>query len=293
VEITYRNQLREQGKLHFLSGKQEFIRLGVLDDIDMMIMQHVAVGEPGFKAGAGSLCTGFTGKLIRYIGREAHAGAAPYDGVNALNAAMLGLMAIHTQRETFRDEDHIRIHPIITKGGDLVNVVPADVRLETYVRGANIEAILAASEKTNRALRAGADAVGAECVITELPGYMPAVLNDPLMDLMYANLKTLVGDGARRLCGGFGGGSTDQGDVSQLMPSLQAYFAAAAGGLHSDSYRLADRELGYITSAKALTMLAIDLLAEGAAKGLAVKNSFKPTLTKERYLSDWGGIHTK
>ena len=140
VEITYRNKLREEGKLWFLSGKQEFIRLGEFDDIDISVMQHSAVAAPGFRAGATSVCNGFTVKLINYKGKAAHAGAAPYDGVNALNAAMLGLMAIHAQRETFRDEDHIRVHPIITKGGDIVNIVPADVRLESYVRGSNTDA---------------------------------------------------------------------------------------------------------------------------------------------------------
>ena len=131
VEVTYRNKLRDEGKLWFLGGKQEFIRLGEFDNIDISIMQHSAVAAPGFKAGATSVCNGFTVKLINYKGKAAHAGAAPFDGVNALNAAMLGLMAVHAQRETFRDEDHIRVHPIITKGGDIVHVVPADVRLES------------------------------------------------------------------------------------------------------------------------------------------------------------------
>lgn len=85
---------------------------------------------------------------------EAHAGARPFDGINALNAAALSLLAINSQRETFREKDRIRVHPIITKGGDLVNIVPADVRMETYVRGTNLEGILDASEKVNRSLQA-------------------------------------------------------------------------------------------------------------------------------------------
>ena len=94
VEITYRNKRREEGKQWFLGGKQEFIRLGEFDDIDISVMQHSSVMEPGFKAGASSVCTGFTTKLVNYKGKAAHAGAAPFEGVNALNAAMLGLMAV-------------------------------------------------------------------------------------------------------------------------------------------------------------------------------------------------------
>ena len=117
VELEYRNKLRNQGKIRFLGGKQELIALGEFDDIDVTMMFHSANSER--KIGIGGSSNGFIGKLIKYIGKEAHSGGAPHLGVNALNAAMLGLMGIHAQRETFQDEDHIRVHPIITKGGDL------------------------------------------------------------------------------------------------------------------------------------------------------------------------------
>ncbi len=290
VEITFRHKLREEGKLWFLSGKQEFIRLGEFDNIDISVMQHSSPREPGFKAGATSLCTGFTAKLINYKGKAAHAGAAPFDGVNALNAAMLGLMAVHAQRETFRDEDHIRVHPIITKGGDIVNVVPADVRLETYVRGSNTEAIMSASKKVDRAFKSGGDAVGAECEIIELPGYLPVVQCEDLNDLMVQELNTLVGEDVLKVCPGFGGGSSDQGDVSQLLPSIQSYFAGVEGGLHTKDFCMKDKELTMITSAKAMLCLAIELLYDDAAVGRKVKEGFKPVLTKEEYLRNWGRL---
>ena len=290
VEITYRNKLREEGKLWFLSGKQEFIRLGEFDDIDISVMQHSAVAAPGFKAGAASVCNGFTVKLINYKGKAAHAGAAPFEGVNALNAAMLGLMAVHAQRETFRDEDHIRVHPIITKGGDIVNIVPADVRLESYVRGSNTEAIMKASEKVNRAFRSGADAVGAECEIIELPGYLPVIQCEELNDLMYKELQTLVGDEVLNDCPGFGGGSTDLGDVSHLMPAIQSFFAGVDGGLHTKDFCLKDKDLAVLTAAKAMLCLVIELLYDGAEKGRAIKEGFKPVFTKEEYLREWGRL---
>src|SRR5207244_9218026 len=91
---------------------------------------------------------------------------------NALYAAQIGLMAINAIRETFRDEDTIRVHPIITHGGSQVNVIPGEVRIETYVRGRTMEAILDANVKVDRALRAGARALGANVEIETLPGYM-------------------------------------------------------------------------------------------------------------------------
>ncbi len=291
VEIEYRNRLREAGKIAFLGGKQEFIRLGALDDIDMMLMQHITQPDGAVKASAGDHCNGFTAKLIRYTGKAAHAGAAPFEGVNALNAANLGLMAIHAQRETFRDEDHIRVHPIITKGGTLVNIVPDDVRMETYVRGSNVQAIFDASAKVNRALKSGGDAVGAQTEIIELPGYLPSAFDEELINLAYENLKVLFGEaGAERMGRGFGGGSTDAGDVSCLIPTLHAYMGGAGGALHSTNFTVADKETAYINAAKTLVMTAIDLLADGAQAGLAIRKHFKPTMTKQEYLTEWGHL---
>lgn len=291
VELEYRNKLREEGKISFLGGKQEFVKLGVMDDVDVMVMQHTqSTHGCEIKANAGSNANGFVGKLVRYIGKEAHAGGAPFDGINALNAAEIGLAAIHAQRETFRDEDHIRVHPIITKGGDLVNIVPSDVRIETYVRGARVEAILDASNKVNRALEAGAYAVGAQCKITELPGYLPVVIHQPLADLMYENLCQLLGKEKVECISGASGGSTDAGDISHLLPTVHAYIGGAKGGAHCADYEIEDKELAYITAGKALIMTAIDLLADGAETGLEVKKSFTPVMTKEEYLRDWGHV---
>ncbi len=291
AELEYRNGLREKGIIHFLGGKQEFICRGEFDNIDIAVMQHTSMAANSKRVCGGSSCNGFVGRLIQYLGRESHAGAAPHEGINALNAAMLGLMAVHAQRETFRDQDSIRVHPIITKGGDLVNVVPADVRLETYVRGSNTPAILDAAVKVDRAFRSGGDAVGAQTILTPLPGYLPAVLNEPLMKLVYENGVALYGEDQCELIGaGFGGGSTDQGDVSHLIPSAQAFFAGASGGFHTEDFCLCDKETAYIAAAKVMTMVCIDLLYDGAAVGKQIKADFTPVMTKEEYLRDWGGI---
>ncbi|MCI1959430.1 MAG: amidohydrolase [Clostridia bacterium] len=291
IEIEYRNRLRKEGKLKFLGGKQEFIRLGKFDDVDIAIMQHTAMSDGGFKAGAGSPCNGFVSKIIHYTGKSAHAGSEPYNGINALNAASIGTLAVHAQRETFRDEDHIRVHSIMTKGGDVVNIVPADVTLEAYVRGANTPAILDASSKVNRAYKAGGDAVGAKTDITTLPGYMPVVMCDPLLDIMYKNMKELLGtQGVERLCAGFGGGSTDAGDVSQILPVVHSFFGGAEGGFHSERFQIVDRDLAVISAAKCLTMVLIDLLWDGAKEGLKIKNTYVPPMTKDEYLEKWGGI---
>ncbi len=291
IEMAYRSQLRREGKIKMFGGKQEFICRGLMDDIDMMIMQHntptEGAQETPWKANVGGASNGFVSKEVFYTGRAAHAGGAPHDGINALQAAKIGLFAIDAQRETFRDEDHIRVHPIITKGGDTVNVVPADVRIETYVRGASVKAILDASAKVNRALRAGGDAVGAGTRIVEVPGYLPMTNDEGLQDVMYANLVALLGADRVRRHIPHSGGSTDAADVAALMPVVHAYIGGAEGVAHSKDYRVVDKELAYIVAAKALAMTVIDLLADGAKIGLEIRKNFKPSMTKQEYIDTW------
>src|SRR5437764_11961932 len=106
---------------------------------------------------------------------------------------MLALNAISAQRETFWEKDTIRIHPIITKGGDAVSVVPAEVTMETFVRGGSREAIVDANKKVDRCLRAGAMAMGAEAEIHTIPVYLPQHNDRQLGEMFGANVAALFG----------------------------------------------------------------------------------------------------
>ena len=223
-------------------------------------------------------------KQIRFIGRAAHAGGAPQLGVNALNAAMIAMNAIAAQRETFWEKDTIRIHPIITKGGDAVSVVPAEVTMETFVRGGSLEAILDANRKVDRCLRAGAMAVGAEVEIRTIPGYLPQ-RNDMRMGRVFGeNVEAIFGPGEFAI-GGHRTGSTDMGDLAHLMPVIHPYVVAAEGHAHSADWRINDPQHGYLTPAKLLAMTAIDLLYGDAAPSREILAKFEPAMTKEAYLA--------
>ena len=286
VELEYRNRLRREGKLVFLAGKQEFIRLGVLDGVGAVLMFHLKEADPIKKILIGSTHNGCLAKFIRYKGKESHAGGAPHFGINALNAAMLGLMGIHAQRETFRDEDCVRVHPIITKGGDLVNVVPADVRIETFVRGKSVESMQDANFKVNRALKAGAMAIGAEVEILDLPGYLPSLFDARLDRLFAENMAALLGAEAVGQAG-HQTGSTDIGDVSHLIPALHAYVKAGKGNLHTEDFVISEPRLAYVESAKGLALTAVDLLWDGAREGLSIKEGYRAKYSKEEYLKVW------
>ena len=175
-DVAWRVTQRNAGKLEFLGGKPELLRLGHLDDVDMAMMIHATPRPEEGKFAIPVSNNGCVVKTVRYVGKAAHAGGMPHRGINALYAAQIGLMSINAIRETFRDEDTIRVHPIMTHGGSQVNVIPADVRLETFVRGKTLDAIADADRKVDRALRAGALALGAKVEIETLPGYMPHAL---------------------------------------------------------------------------------------------------------------------
>ena len=174
IDVEERLGRVARGEIEFMLGKQELVAKGHFDDIDMAMMIHTGSASAGkARSAIADSSNGALVKQIRFVGRAAHAGGAPQLGINALNAAVIAMNAIAAHRETFWEKDTIRIHPIITKGGDAVSVVPAEVTMETFVRGGSLEAILDANRKVDRCLRAGAMAMGAEVEIQTIPGYLP------------------------------------------------------------------------------------------------------------------------
>jgi amidohydrolase len=284
VEIEERLRLRDEGKIRYLGGKQELVRLGYLQPIQMAMIVHAHSDLPARKMLFGGSGNGFMAKSVQFRGKAAHAGVSPHEGINALNAACLAMVNIHFQRETFRDEDSIRVHPIITKGGDVVNVVPPDVRMETYVRGRRVAAILDASKKVDRAIRAGADAVGAEATIRNIPGYLPLIQNVDLTLLARQNAVSIAGEeGVGE--GGFMGGSTDAGDLAHLIPTIQPYAGGIQGLLHGSGFKVIDYDSAVIYPAKVMAMTAIDLLYGDAGEARRVIENFRPALKAEEYLT--------
>jgi amidohydrolase len=282
IELEYRESLLEKGEIEFFGGKQEFIKLGFFKDVDIAMLTHTG-GETQGTLGVGGSNNGMIGKTIQFIGKAAHAGGSPHLGVNALNAAHLALAAIHAQRETFRDADTVRVHPIITQGGAAVNSVPADVRMETYVRASNVPAILAASDKVDRALRAGALAVGAQVRIATNPGYLPAKYDPRLTEIYRHNAGSLIGDD-NVIELKHSTGCTDMGDVSQIVSTIQPTANATSGNGHGIDYLVENYDLAVIKAGKAMGMTIIDLLTDDGEKGKKVAGAFRAPMTISEYL---------
>ncbi len=286
VDYAYRDGLIADGKISFYGGKQEYVKRGGFDNIDMVLQCHMMEMEDTKKACIiNTDCNGFITKTVSFLGEASHAGFAPFEGINALNMAELALNNIHAQRETFKDEDKVRVSAIITKGGELVNVVPAKVEMQIMVRAFCVEAMIDASEKVNRALKAAALALGGKVEIREKMGYMPMKTDRNLSALYRQNMIALAGVDENGFVERYEtAGSTDLGDISQMKPCMHIWASGVTGGLHAKEYQVADTDKAYILPAKMLAATVIDLLYENAEKAIEIKDNFEPSFTKESYL---------
>lgn len=291
IELGFRKQLRDKGVIRYFTGKAELLYRGLFDDVDITMLLHSFARE--YKFGLPATSNGCIVKRVKYIGKAAHAGGSPHKGINALYAANLGLMAINSIRETFREEDFIRVHPIITKGGDSVNVIPSEVLLETFVRGGNLEAIQKANERVNRALLGGAIALGAQVEIEDFGGYMPLIVNDKFRNFGQKIMEELVD--VKEICTdvSHGTGSTDMGDLSTLMPVLQPNLGGVEGTMHGSDYKVAEPEM-VVLGAKFLATAAVELLADNAYQTKAILADYDPIFkSKEEYFKVLDGLFSK
>ncbi len=269
-------KLIAEKKVVYCGGKAELIRLGVFDDVDIAMLMHA--GSEHFSPAS---FNGFVMKKIIFGGKSSHAGLKPHLGINALSMARQALAMIDAQRDTFEDQDSVRIHGIITHGGAAVNVVPDRVEMELQIRAKTPAAIRDAAEKVERCLQGAALAFAGEIKVENLPGYMP-FKSCPELELLHAtNLKSLAPE-VPFTTGSHRGSSTDMGDVSMIIPSLHAYNGGFAGTPHSNDFLCTDPDKAYVQTANLLALNAVDLLFGDAATGKRIA-ALPTTLSRDEY----------
>jgi amidohydrolase len=268
IETGYRETLRQAGTIRYYGGKIEFLYRGYFDDVDMAFMFHTSGGKHTFSATRGG--NGCVVKNINYKGVAAHAGGAPHEGVNALYAANLGMQSINALRETFRDSDHIRVHPIITRGGVAVNAIPSDVAMESYVRGADLKVITEINKKVNRALAGAAASIGANVVLSDRPGYTPLINDKNLLRIAEEAMKVIAPAESISINDHWDTGCTDMGDISAIMPAIHPYAGGAVGLGHGKDYYIEDPETACVSSAKCQLLMLHLLLSNDAAEAKKV-----------------------
>ena len=127
-------------------------------------------------------------------------------------------------------------------------------------------------------------AVGGKVEITTIPGYLPLAQDATMNEMYRANAVSLVGE-ANMGVRSHGTGSTDMGDVSQIMPAIHPYVGGATGLGHGANYVVEDYNLAVVTATKALASTAIDLLADGANNAGSVISGQRAEMTREQYLA--------
>lgn len=287
IELEYRSELKKKGIIKHFSGKVEFLHRGYLDGVDITFMVHTSVSKTlkGIECNKGS--NGCMLKTAEFIGKASHAGGSPHLGRNALYAANTAITAANALRETFRDNDHIRFHPIITEGGTAVNSIPEKVKVESYVRGATVAAIQSANDKINRAFAAAAAAMGCGLKIDDTYGYMP-LNNDKNLVAALKDVGTdLFGEEGARLNENWGTGCTDMGDMSSLFPSMHPHINGASGTTHGSDFYITDPEYAVIKSAKFQVGMLLHLLCDNAKQAKKIIAEKQTVFSsKEEYFAE-------
>ena len=245
-------------------GKVMMVKAGVFEEVDAAMIVH-----PGVRNMATIEALACVSLDIEFFGRAAHAAAHPEQGVNALEAMILAFNGLNSLRQHIKDK--ARIHGIITHGGEAANIVPAYSAAKLLVRALDNAYLDELKEKVLNCFAGASLATGAR--LDHKWGeaaYSPMKNNLSLAQLFSQNLEFL----GRKIVPfemHFGFGSTDMGNVSQVVPSIHPTVAIAPPGvsLHSVDFALAAASEagheGLLDAAKALAMTVADLLGEPEA----------------------------
>jgi metal-dependent amidase/aminoacylase/carboxypeptidase family protein len=204
---------------------------------------------------------------VEFFGQPAHAAAQPYRGINALEAMILAFTSINSLRQHIRNE--ARIHGIITDGGEAPNIVPAHSAAVFLVRAPDDEYLAELKGKVLNCFTGASVASGARLEYRWRDRtYAPMKSNMTLVGLFKQNLESL-GRKVEAFDPRFGLGSTDMGNVSQVVPSIHPTIAIASLEIliHTPEFAAAAASEagheGLMDAAKAMAMTVADILQPG------------------------------
>ena len=240
-------------------GKIIMAKNGAIDDASIAMMVHSADAD---------LTTidaiALQQLIVEYSGEESHAAAAPHKGRNALDAAVLGYLAVSTLRQHILPTE--RIHGIFLRAGEKPNIVPRDAATEWYVRSDNTSTLAQLKPRVLAALESGATATGCSCSHEWVGSAYADMVTNPSLSSLYAINATTLGRSVKdpSVAGHRVVGSTDMGNISHLVPSIHPMIASAPKGtsIHTLDFArhsisdMADKAI--IDGAKAMAMTAID-----------------------------------
>lgn len=282
TDIAFRREYIRSGKAKYFCGKTNMLADGIFSDSDVLIHLHAMGRDDDHDFSVGSTLAGFTYKEITFHGVASHAAVSPDKGVNALNMFALFQSAVGMLRETFIDEEKIRVHGIVTKGGTTVNSIPDEVIYECYVRGFAQDGLMALSKKIDNAADHCAKALGGTVSIRELPGDLPFYQDKNLSKVIYRNMEKLV-PSERILTGERSVAAGDIGDVGCFFPTVQFGYSGFDGFCHDVSMCVKDEARVYLLPADVVVSSVLDLI-DHPDEVTCIKEAFHPSITMEDYL---------
>jgi amidohydrolase len=242
------------------SAKGSFVKHGYLEDVDVALMIH-----PSGKTATTGESLAVDPLDFHFIGKPAHASGSPHHGINALDAVIQLFNGINALRQQLPSD--VRIHGIITHGGDAPNIIPEYASARFYIRAASWQKTIEVSDKVRNIAEGAALASGATVKIERFQNEVKdLVLNSVLDNVLNEELSALgeVVHTEKRE----GKGSTDAGNISYEVPTAHPYIKIGPDNLvaHTDEFREAAKsELGdeaLITGAKALASTGYRLLTD-------------------------------
>ena len=245
-------------------GKVALLRAGAFDDVDVAMMIH-----PSSRTLASRTSLASNRVDAEFFGRAAHAAAQPDRGINALDGVLQTFNAVNAMRQQLRPD--ARVHGIVTSGGSAANIIPEYASSKWSVRALDRRYQQEVLQRFIACAEGAATATGTRVQITvhDNSGYENMIPSTPLAERWAAHLKGLglevmPSTEDERM------GSTDMGNVSQVLPAIHPYIAIAPEGTpgHSTAFRDAaatpEALANALTAAKAMALVAIDALADPA-----------------------------
>jgi len=253
-------------------GKIVMAERNAFNNLDVAMMVH-----PGTTDTATTEALACHTLDVEFIGKSAHAAASPEEGINALEALLLSFMAINSLRQHIRST--ARIHGIVTNGGEAANIVPAYSSGNFIVRAADGVYLEELEQKVLDCFRGAALATGAGMRYKwDDVCYLPMRNNLTLAGLFAANMQ-ILGRNTSLSEAGASFGSTDMGNVSQIVPAIHGIVSIADENVQVHSPEFADAAIsdrgieGMMDASKAMVMTVADILSNADIQ-TAIKEEF-------------------
>lgn len=262
-------------------GKVRLLKAGAFDDVDVAMMAHPSKYEllkPNYIA--------MKEFSIKYTGREAHAAEWPWQGINALDAAVLCYQSISCLRQQM--VPGWMVHGVISNGGQVPNIIPGKTQVDYYIRCPTTTELTIFEKKVLKCAAGAADATGCKMEVEDGSVYMSLMSNETMIDLYEKNGISLGIEFERReMITKKLGGSSDMSDVSHAVPSIHPEFRIGTDfNSHTQEFTPAagspEAQINTLKVAKSLAMTAVDILTDHTLMA-KIRKDFADGQERERH----------